>query len=234
MPTNTEATAFVKRLKTFQSDEELAKYQRYFKTGGDEFIGVRMGDVFALAKEFISIEPAAIEQLLENDIHEVRAGAMSIMDKSGRAKTTSDERRAELYELYLRRHDRIDNWDLVDLGAPFVIGRYLEDRPRDILHELARSKNIWERRTAIVATSYFLRLGQQDDTYEIAEILLDDPEDLIQKPVGGWLRQAGKTKRQRLLTFLDKHAAAMPRVTLRFATEHLSDKQKAHYRGMKS
>src|SRR3954462_310829 len=156
MPQQHGAHEFIERLSAMRSEEERVKYQRYFKTGADEFIGVRMGDVFALAKEFVSMEPEQIEQLLASDVHEVRAGAMSIMDKSARAKKTSDERRLALHDLYLRRHDRIDNWDLVDLGAPFVIGRLLFDKPRDELFELARSTNMWERRTAIVATSYFL------------------------------------------------------------------------------
>jgi 3-methyladenine DNA glycosylase AlkD len=232
MPATAQSAEFVAQLESFQSDAELAKYQRYFKTGGEEFIGVRMGDVFALAKEFVAMEPAAIEELLESDVHEVRAGAMSIMDKSARANKTPDERRVALHDLYLRRHDRIDNWDLVDLGAPFVIGRYLFDRPRDELYELAKSKNIWERRTAIVATSYFIRQREFDDTYAIAELLIGDQEDLIHKAVGGWVREAGKHDRPRLLAWLDQHASQMPRTMLSYSIEHLDGDQKAHYRAL--
>lgn len=229
------AAAFVERLNQHQSDEELRKIQRYFKSGqgeygeGDVFIGVRMGDVFALAKEFIDLAPDEIETLLESPVHEVRAGASSIMDKQARRKRTPGIRRQELYELYLRRHDRINNWDLVDLAAPFVVGGYLFDKPRDILFTLARSGNLWERRTAIVSTSYFIRQGEVADTFAIAEILLDDGEDLIHKATGGWLRAAGDLDRQRLARFLDTHAATMPRTMLRYAIEHFDKAQRDAY-----
>jgi 3-methyladenine DNA glycosylase AlkD len=153
------AERFVERLSELQSDEERQKIQRYFKTGtgdyaeDDVFMGVQMGDVFRLAKEFIAIDPTEIETLLESPIHEVRAGALSIMDKKARRKSLPDDERKQLFDLYLRRHDRIDNWDLVDLAAPWVVGGYLHKRPRDVLYDLARSENVWERRTAIVATA---------------------------------------------------------------------------------
>jgi 3-methyladenine DNA glycosylase AlkD len=159
---------------THQSDEELRKIQRYFKSGegqygaGDVFMGVRMGDVFVLAKEFVDMPPEQIELLMESAVHEVRAGAMSIMGKQAARKKTSVERKRNLYELYLRRHDRINNWDLVDLAARDVVGAYLIDKPRDVLYELARSANLWERRTAITATAAFLRVGQANETFKIA------------------------------------------------------------------
>lgn len=231
-----QAAEFVLRLRAMRSDDELRKIQRYFKTDegdyghGDVFIGVRMGDVFALAKEFVELPPTEIEQLLDDEVHEVRAGAVSVMAKQAARKATTDERRGELYDLYLRRHDRINNWDLVDLGARDVIGARLVDRDRSPLYELARSDDLWERRTAIYATAAFLRIGQLDDTFAIAELLLDDPEDLIHKAVGGWIRHAGKTDAARLLAFLDAHAATMPRVMLRYAIEHLDPAEKARYR----
>ena len=235
MPDTNTAAAFVKKLKTFQSAEELQKIQRYFKTGaadygaGDEFMGVRMGQVFALAKEFITLPPDEIERLLESRIHEIRAGACSIMDKQARSKKMSADQRQALYKLYLRRHDRINNWDLVDLAAPFVVGGYLFDKPRKVLYQLVRSKNVWERRTAIVSTAYFIRQGDIDDTFAIAELLLNDEHDLIHKAAGGWVREAGKQGRPRLLAFLDKYAATMPRMMLRYAIEHLDASQREHY-----
>jgi hypothetical protein len=233
------AQRFVEELEAYRSPEQREKYQRHFKTGegeygeGDVFIGVRMGQVFALAKEFVDMPPQEIEKLLESPVHEARAGALSIMDKQGRSKKTPESRRKELFELYLRRTDRINNWDLVDLGAPYVLGRYLFDKPRDVLYELARSEKVWERRTAIVATSYFIKQGDVADTFEIAEMLLGDDHDLIHKAAGGWLREAGKKDRQRLLSFLDKHAATMPRTMLRYAIEHLDKEQRDHYLNMK-
>ena len=229
------AAEFVRRLEERQSDDELRKIQRYFKTGrgeygeGDVFLGVRMGGVFDLAKEFIDLQPDEIERVLESPLHEVRAGALSVMSKQAARKRTPEERRKELYDLYLRRHDRINNWDLVDVAAPNVIGRYLEDKPRTVLHELARSENLWERRTAIVATLHFLKQGNVDDVFALAEVLLDDEHDLIQKPVGGNLRFAGQQDRQRLLAFLDKHAATMPRTALRYAIGHLDQDERARY-----
>jgi 3-methyladenine DNA glycosylase AlkD len=234
------AAQFVKRLKTLQSPEELEKIQRYFKSGkgeygeGDKFLGVRMGQVFALAKEFIEMPPEEIEKLLESPIHEVRAGGMSIMDKQARRKKTPASHRKVLYDLYLRRHDRINNWDLVDLAAPYVMGGYLYDKPRDILYRLARSKNIWERRTAILSTGYFIRKGEYAETFALAEVLLKDDQDLIHKATGWMLRAAGDGDRPRLLSFLDEHAETMPRTLLRYSIEHLEENQRAHYLGLKN
>jgi 3-methyladenine DNA glycosylase AlkD len=193
--------------------------------GGD----VPMRDIFALAKEFSGMEPTEIEALLEADDHLLRVGAVSIMDFQARARSTSASRRRDLYELYIRRHDRIDTWDLVDRAAPYVVGGYLSDKPRDPLYVLARSADWWERRTAIVATYFFIRQDDLDDTYAIADILADDPEELVQKAVGGWVREAGKRDPGRLLAFLDRHARTMPRTALRYAIEHLDPETRRHY-----
>jgi 3-methyladenine DNA glycosylase AlkD len=232
------AKRFIERLNAKQSDVELAKIQRYFKSGegqysaGDTFMGVRMGDVFALAKEFIGMPVGEISKLLDHKIHEVRAGGMSIMDKQARSKKTSPEQRKALYDLYMHKLECINNWDLVDLAAVYVVGGYLADKPRAPLYKLARSKDMWARRTAIVATGYFIRLGEVDDTFAIAELLLKDKEDLIHKAAGGWVRFAGDKDPRRLRAFLDKHAATMPRVMLRYAIEHLSEKERKKYLGM--
>jgi 3-methyladenine DNA glycosylase AlkD len=236
---NVSAKVFIERLKAMQSDVELEKIQRYFKSGkgeygeGDVFMGIRMGNLFKLSEEFIEMPSKEIEKLLESPIHEVRAGAVSIMNKQGRSKKITDAKRKEIYDLYLKRHDRINNWDLVDLGATFVIGRYLFDKPRNILYKLACSKNVWERRTAIVSTSYFIRNKQVDDTFNIAALLVDDEHDLIHKAAGGWIREAGKQARQKLFNFLEQHAASMPRTFLRYAIEHLDKKQKEYYMDLK-
>ena len=191
-----------------------------------------MGTVFALAREAAAMDLAEIETLLESDLHEARAGALRIMAEQAKAKRTTPERRRELYELYLRRIDRIDNWDLVDLGAWEVVGRYLIDQPRDILYTLAASGNVWERRTAIYATIAFLRNGESDDAFAISELLVDDPHDLVHKAVGGVLRWAGDLDLPRLRAFLDRHASTMPRVMLRYAIEHLDADERARYMGV--
>ena len=231
------ADTILARLQAMRSDEELKKYQRYFKFGegeyahGDTFIGVRMGHVFALAKECALTPPAEIEKLMESEIHEARAAAMSIMAKQYAAKKTTPERRQELFDLYMRRHDRINNWDLVDLAAWYVIGPHLVDRPRDILYKLAKSESMWERRTAILATFSFIKRGQLDDAFAISELLLDDPEDLIHKAVG-WMLRSADTNRPALNDFLEKHAAHMPRVMLRNALEHYAPDERARYLAM--
>ena len=229
-PAELNAAEFTRLLWTYQDDEERRKIQRYFTPNqSDTFLGVRMGQVFDLAKTFIDTTPAELERLLESPIHEARAGALSIMSKQAVATKTPDSRRTELFDLYLRRHDRIDNWDLVDLAAPNVIGNHLRRRPRDILYELARSANPWERRTAIYSTLAFVRRGETADTIAIATILVDDPHDLVQKPTGGMLREAGKKDEPALRAFLDKHAATMPRITLRYAIERLDPAQRTKY-----
>ena len=234
------AEAFIAALWANQSDEELKKIARYFKASpgdygeGDRFIGVRMGTVFELARAHIEMPIGEIEKLLESDIHEARAGAVSIMARKAAARATGEEERRELYELYLRRHDRIDNWDLVDLGAWNVVGRYLADKPRDVLYGLARSQNLWERRTAILASLHFVKQGEADDALELAELLVADGEDLIHKAVGGVLRSLTGKHRERLTAFLERNAPTMPRVMLRYAIEHFPPDERARYMGLKT
>jgi 3-methyladenine DNA glycosylase AlkD len=194
---------------------------------------LKMRDVFALAKEHVDLPLPEIERLLDRPEHTARVGAVSIMDFQARRKGTSAEQRRALYELYLRRHDRIDRWDLVDRSAPYVVGGYLADKPRDPLYELARSGVEMERRTAIVATYFFIRQDDTADTFALAEILIDDPEHLMQRAVGGWVREAGKRDPERLRAFLDAHAATMPRTALRLAVEKLGADERAHYMGLR-
>ncbi len=233
------AKRFAERIQKLKSPEEKKKTERYFKSGegqyseGDIFIGVKMGQLFALAKEFGGMPTNEIEKLLQSPIHEYRAGAVSIMDKESRSKKITEARKKDFFNLYIKRHDRINNWDLVDLGCLHLTGSYLFDKPRKILYKLAKSKNMWERRTAIVSTCYFIRQGQTDDTFAIAEILINDKEDLVHKGTGWMLRFAGTKDKKKLTTLLDKYAAAMPRTLLRYALEHFSAKEKAHYMGMK-
>jgi 3-methyladenine DNA glycosylase AlkD len=236
---NVSAKNFIDKLKTLQSDAELKKIQRYFKTtlaeSGDRdvFMGVRMGKVFTLAKTFVEMPIPEIEKLLKSPIHEVRVGAVSIMDFLARNKKTTEDKRKALFDLYIRRHDRINNWDLVDRSAPSVVGGYLHDKSRNILYKLAHSKNVWERRTSIVSTYFFIRQGDVTDTFKIAEILLDDKHDLIHKAAGGWIREAGKKHPKKLADFLNEYAAEMPRTMLRYAIEHFDKKKRDIYLNMK-
>ncbi len=136
-----------------------------------------MGQVFALAKEFMAMPLDEVEKMLESPIHEMRVGAVSIMDFQARNRKTDEKRRKELFDLYIRRHDRINTWDLVDRSAPYVVGGYLFDKPRRILYKLARSRRMPERRTAIVSTLYFIGKG--------------DVEELVQTGGNHALRQGG-------------------------------------------
>ena len=166
------AERFVERLTALVPTAARAEFRRAHRSGkrsGVEGFGIRMGSIFELAKEFIDLSPEEIETLLDSPVHEVRVGALSVMDKQARRNRTPEDRRKELFDLYLRRTDAIDTWDLVDLGAPHVVGRYLWERPRKVLYRLARSKRPSERRTAIVSTLYFVRKGDVEDTFELAK-----------------------------------------------------------------
>ena len=223
------AKAFVAALKANRSDAELKKIQRYFKTEAG-FIGVRMGTVFQLARAANAMTLTEIEKLLESDIHEARAGALRIMaEQAGHRKATPAQVKA-LADLYLRRHDRIDNWDLVDLGAWHVLGRHVKTLPkRDVLYRLAKSKNQWERRSGVLATLAFLKSGGTEDAFALAELLVKDKEDLVHKAVGGVLRWAGQLDKARMNAFLERHAATMPRVMLRYALEKFPAGEKARW-----
>jgi 3-methyladenine DNA glycosylase AlkD len=233
MSTKLDADEFLKRLNALRSSSVAESHEHLASGGDDVILGVRMGQVFALAKELMGMPLDEVEKLLESTVHEARVGAVSIMDFQARSKKTTEARKKELFDLYIKRHDRINTWDLVDRSAPYVVGGYLYDKPRKTLYKLARSRKMPERRTAIVSTGYFIRQGDVEDTFKIAEMLIDDKEDLIHKATGWMLRAAGDVDRQKLIDFLDKYAVSMPRVTLRYATEHFDKKQKDQYLKMK-
>ena len=212
------AEGFVAAIRAHRSEAERKKNVRHYR-GDAEVIGVRMKQIFDAAKAFSAMPLDEVEKLLDSGYYEARVGAVSILDFKARRKGIGEEERRALHDLYLRRHDRIDSWDLVDRAAPRVVGWYLLDKPRDELYLLARSGNVWERRTAITATFWLIRQGEVDDALRIAEILLPDDEELINKSVGTSLREVGKVDRARLVEFLERHAAEMPRVTLRYAVE---------------
>lgn len=198
----------------------------------NKIAGIRMAAIFLLARQYMQMPLAEVEKLLSGSFYEARMGAVSIMDFKARDKKTTAEVKEQLYNLYINNHHYINNWDLVDRSAPFVVGGYLFDKDRKPLYKLARSKDIWERRTAIVATYYFIRQDDVADTFKIAALLVDDKEDLINKAVGSWVREAGKRDKKLLLDFLNKHAATMPRVTLRYAIEKLDKKEKERFMNM--
>lgn len=229
------ASKFINKLQSLQNKRELGNVQRFFSYEGAEskFYGVKMANIFSIAKEFIQMPLIEIEKLLESEYYEARMGAVSIMDFQARDKKTSADRKKELFELYISKHSQINNWDMVDRSAPYVVGGYLYDKPRKILYKLAKSKNVWERRTAIVATYYFIRQNDLDETFKIAEVLVNDKHELINKAVGSWVREAGKKDKFQLLDFLHRYGSTMPRITLRYAVEKLDKEKKEYYMNLK-
>lgn len=171
-------------------------------------------------------------KLLKNENQDHKLGAVAILDWKARNRKTSPKEREDCYRAYIDHHEWIDNWGMVDRAAPYVVGGYLYDKDRSPLYKLATSKNAMERRTAIVATYYFVRKNEIDDTFKIAEILINDTDEYVQKAVGSWIREAGKRDEQQLKLFLDKHAGSMPRITLRYAIEKFDPPTRKKYLGL--
>lgn len=229
-----DAASITKKLEAKKNQEQKQKYQKMFRLVSDnKILGVPMRDVFMLAKDHVELPNQEILKLLKSGYQEVKMAGVSIMDFQARSPKTSVSQRQKLYQMYISNHNLINNWDLVDRAAPYVLGGYLFDKPKQPLYDLAKSKNIWERRSAIVATYFFIRKNQTEDTFKIAQILVNDKEDLIHKAVGGWLREAGKYAPERLLRFLDQNAHIMPRIMLSYATEKLASNLKQQYRQQK-
>lgn len=233
MPT----AADVARALTDASDDAAAVHAAsFFKTGdgqygeGDVFIGVSMPAARTIAKRFLDTPQHELDQLLWSDIHEQRMVALLIM--VGQFREHPDKRIVDDY-LAAAKAGRVNNWDLVDASAEHLVGDYYVDKPRNIFFALAKSDQLWERRIAIVGTFAFIKRGDASTTLEIAEKLLREKHDLIQKAVGWMLREVGKrVDCSLLLGFLDAHAGAMPRTMLSYAIEHLDPAQKTHYRSI--
>ena len=230
----------VDRLVALADPERAAGMARFFKSGpgeygeGDTFLGLTVPQVTAVARECVGLPVATVEQLLEDERHEVRLLAVKIMSRECAAGRTSPERRRELLDLYLRRTDRVNNWDLVDASAPDVLGRaVLAGLPTGVLYRLAASDDLWERRIAVVATFTLIRAGSLDDTFALAALLEGDRHDLMHKAIGWMLREAGKQDEARLRAYLDEHAATMPRTTLRYSLERLDPDVRGHYMGLR-
>lgn len=228
----------IKILNKYENPEHAIILAGFFKTKkgeygeGDIFIGLKVPLIRKLAKQFSDLTILELEKLLESPIHEHRFAALVILVNQFKLAKNHDIKKA-IYKLYLDRTDRINNWDLVDVSCRDIVGGYLMDKPRDILYKLAKSTNLWERRIAIVSTWQFIRSGDLDDTFAIAEILLNDDQDLIHKAVGWMLREAGKKDEAALKIFLDNFAVSMPRTALRYSLERLSNIDKKYYMALK-
>lgn len=222
-----------KQLRALASAETAANLQRFFKTGpgqygaGDVFLGVKVPPLRALAKQHRAAGLDIVEALLGSRYHEERMLALLLLLQF--YLQADEDGRQAAFELYLGRTQRINNWDLVDVSAPRIVGRHLENRPRRVLYELARSASLWERRIAILATAWFIRLDDYADTLRIAAMLLQDEHDLMHKAVGWMLREVGKRDLTAEEDFLREHYRAMPRTMLRYAIERFPEPKRKNY-----
>jgi 3-methyladenine DNA glycosylase AlkD len=221
------------RLRSFATKEKAAGLQRFFKTGpgqyghGDRFIGVMVPQVRQVVKEFADAPLSEALKLLRSPIHEERLLALLLLVRQ--FEQGDDEARKRIYTRYLNSTKYINNWDLVDLSAPKIVGPFLESRSRKPLYRLVRSRSLWERRIAILATFHFIRQSDFTDALALAESLLDDDHDLMHKAVGWMLREVGKKDTTVLEGFLKKHHRRMPRTALRYAIERFPETKRKRY-----
>lgn len=215
-------------------DKKDARFlQGFFKTGagqygeGDIFLGIRVPAVRKLAEEYRNLPLEEAVLLLKSPFHEERLFALILFVN---AFTKGDETiQKKIYDLYLANTDCINNWDLVDVSAPKIVGAYLFTKSRKMLYRLVKSKSLWERRVAVLATFHFIKYKQFDDALKIAELLLNDKEDLIHKAVGWMLREVGKRDIERAQSFLKAHCRTMPRTMLRYAIERFTPSQRKKF-----
>lgn len=219
------AAKLVSDLEALADPQKIPEVARFFKGGDSEttVMGISIGRIFPVAKRYTDLELSEVEALLDDPRYEIRMAAVSVLDFKARLKTISQAERQALFDLYLRRHDRINNWDLVDRAAPHVIGEYLIDADRRVLDALARSDSPHERRTALVCTHAFIKRGEVADTFRIAEILVQDPDDYVQLALASWVREAGKHDPDALLKFLREAKGKLPKPTMTAASKLLPD-----------
>lgn len=229
-------------LKSLSNPEKAKNLMRFFKTGpgqygeGDKFLGITVPEQKAVAKKYYKDIPLSeVQNLLNSLIHEERLVALTIL--VFKFKKATETERTKIYEMYLKNTKNINNWDLVDLSACYIVGPYLENLPgrqagknRSILYKLAKSDNLWEKRIAVLSTFHFIKNQDNKDFFAIAEILLSDKHDLIHKAVGWMLREVGKKSGEdELKSFLDKHYKTMPRTMLRYSLEKFDEKTRKYY-----
>lgn len=216
-----------KELRSLADDEIAAHSQRFFKTGpgqygeGDRFLGIRVPVLRKISKKYRQVDLNSATRLLNSPYHEIRLTALLILVEL--YQRGDDEVQRDIYNLYLNNTSYINNWDLVDLSAPHIVGHYLEHRDRSVLTTLAGSDDLWERRISIMATFYFIRHDSFAETIRLADILLHDHHDLIHKAVGWMLREVGKRDLDLAVSFLDEHYSRMPRTMLRYAIERFPE-----------
>ncbi len=223
-----DAAAMHRELKSLASPSRARALRCFFKTApgeygaGDRFLGLRVPQLRKLAATHQSAPLGTITRLLSSKWHEERMLALFILVRQYRA--AGPAQCDAIFRLYLRNTNRINNWDLVDCSAEQIVGAHLREKGRARLMRLARSRSLWERRIAIIATAHYIKCGEFGDTLRIARLLRDDPHDLIHKAVGWMLREVGKRDRAVLEKFLRQHAGRMPRTMLRYAIERFPER----------
>ncbi len=221
------------RLRSLASPETARVQQGFFKTGpgqygeGDVFLGIKVPIIRDVAKQSKKVTLDTTLELLHSAFHEERLLALLFLMRHFAAGDL--QTRQNVYQAYLGNSKWINNWDLVDLSAPHIVGTHLADQPRTPLYQLIRSPSLWERRIAMVATLHFIRQGDFDNTLELAAQLLNDREDLMHKASGWMLREVGKRDRARLEDFLDRYGCVMPRTMLRYAIERFPEELRQSY-----
>jgi len=227
---NMNANEISNRLKKMGNKEDARFLQGFFKTGpgqygeGDIFLGVRVPAVRKLAGEYNDLSLKETLSLLKSPYHEVRLFALISLVNT--FATTDESTQKKTYDLYLANTSHINNWDLVDISAPNIVGAYLFTKSRKPLYQLAKSESLWERRIAVLATFHFIKNNQFEDSIRIAEVLLHDKEDLIHKAVGWMLREVGKRNSESAEKFLRKYCREMPRTMLRYAIEKFTPERR--------
>jgi 3-methyladenine DNA glycosylase AlkD len=226
-----------KRLRDSADAGKAKVLQRFFKTGkgeygeGDVFIGVVMPVIRGIAREFWELSLPDIQSLVRSKTHEERMLGFVILTLQFKREKRNESQRKALFDFYFRNRSYANNWDLIDVTAPKVMGEWFKDHPeqRGVLDRWSRSKNIWERRLAIMCTQPMIQVGEFRDTVRIAEALLNDPHDLIHKASGWMLRECGKRDASVLRSFLGKHSTRMPRTMLRYSIEKLSPRERSRW-----
>jgi 3-methyladenine DNA glycosylase AlkD len=222
--------ALVRELAALANPTRAIGVAKFFKSGvgeygeGDKFLGIYVPALRKTALRYRTLPLPDLALVLASPIHEHRLAALEIL--VAQFEGAAEPERKIIVAFYLSHTQGINNWDLVDASAPYILGEHLKSRSRRLLVRLAKSKSVWERRMAIVATLMLIRNGEIDDTFLIAEKLLSDPHDLIQKAVGWALRETGKVSQAELLAFLSKHYSSIPRTTLRYAIERFTPQQR--------
>jgi 3-methyladenine DNA glycosylase AlkD len=222
-----------KKLQQLGSEEKAKVLKRFFKTGpgeyaeNDVFIGVRVPELRKLVKEYPNITIEEVIQFLRSLIHEERMFALLILVRKYSKGNETEKKR--IYELYLKHTKFINNWDLVDGSAQYIVGAFLMNKSKKPLYRLAKSSSLWERRIAVLSTFYFIQHHHFSEALKISEILLTDEQDLIHKAVGWMLREIGKRDITAEETFLKKYYKNMPRTMLRYAIERFPESKREKY-----